>query len=655
MFFTEHPLWADVILIVLAVSSAIGFVSLLIVEFIGDSSKEDRKSSTAAANQISMLREQISKQEKNTVLLEKKKERYRYETFHDSLTKLPNRKKYLSHLEEWFKEQKRDNKFGFTVLSVDLNRFKVINESLGHTLGDTLILQVSERLRNSIRQRDCVARFGGDQFGILLHNVSKIEDVTACVEIIVKNLNEPFAIDSHEIFASARVGIAIGNDTYENPEEVLRDADIAMDKAKATEREYVIYNPSMQTNAVNQLQIETDLRYAVERKEFVTFYQPIVSLSDMKLVGFEALIRWQHPERGMVPPGEFIEVAEDTNMIIPMTLWILQDACERIVEWNRHQPEGEDLLISVNLSGKHFAQEDLVKQVKAIIKDTGMNPQKLKLELTESAIMDNAESAIFMLNRLRDVGAQLSIDDFGTGYSSLSYLHRFPIDTLKVDRSFVSTMEDSSENGEIVRTVLALAKALKLDVIAEGIETVHQLHQLRILDCGYGQGYLFSKPVPYEKACEMVADKSRWKNILPDACRQKAMKNQCKDSRSVQPSQLPANQDSIQDVAPIEPRLQVPRQNAGVQNNGHENINHPKPSPNPSQPVNPPNGNQQPKNLTVQSHVVQYEGAVEQIQLEEDLLRKNQNSRKDEEQRAKLPPSISDGGNNNSDVPLLEF
>ncbi|MCB1022921.1 MAG: bifunctional diguanylate cyclase/phosphodiesterase [Acidobacteria bacterium] len=464
---------------------------------------------------IQTLRDHVEEQEKTTEALQKTKERYRYEAFHDALTKLPNRKQFLDKMGQWLRQSQQDIQFSFTVLSLDLNRFKTINESLGHSLGDALILKVAERLQNSIRQKDVVARFGGDEFGIILNNVSKTDDVAACVELIIKNLAEPFNIGSREIFTSVSVGIAVSHRGYEKGEDILRDADIAMYHAKSCEQSYVVFDPSMHTRAVTLLQIETDLRHAIERDEFVTYYQPIISLKSMKLIGFEALIRWNHPTRGLVPPVEFIPVTEVTNLIVPITLWILRKSCSQLAEWKRKYPNHSDLMISVNLSGKHFAQHDLVKQVKDILRDTKLDPRFLKLELTESAIMENAETAIFMLKRLRDIGVQLSIDDFGTGYSSLSYLHRFPINTLKVDRSFVGSMEEGSENGEIVRTIIALAKALNLSVIAEGIETVHQLHQLRVLNCEYGQGYLFSRPVPREQAEEIIRDTKDWKSILP--------------------------------------------------------------------------------------------------------------------------------------------
>ncbi|MEZ5346649.1 MAG: bifunctional diguanylate cyclase/phosphodiesterase [Pyrinomonadaceae bacterium] len=520
LFFSKVDFsFGTALLIVLVATTGFAFIVHLLYLL------EDRKSgkiklaefdnAEEVENHIQNLQNHIEEQVKNTEALQRTKERYRYEAFHDSLTKLPNRKKFLDKMGQWLKQSHQDINFSFTVLSLDLNRFKTINESLGHSLGDTLILKVAERLQSSIRQKDVVARFGGDEFGIILNNVSKTDDVVACVELIIKNLAQPFKIGSREIFTSVSVGIAVSHRDYQKGEDILRDADIAMYHAKSSEQSFVVFDPSMHTRAVTLLQIETDLRHAIERDEFITYYQPIISLKSMKLIGFESLIRWNHPVRGLVPPGDFIPVTEVTNLIVPITLWILRKSCTQMVEWKRKYPSHADMMISVNLSGKHFAQPDLVKQVKDILRDTNMDPRFLKLELTESAIMENAETAIFMLKRLRDIGVQLSIDDFGTGYSSLSYLHRFPINTLKVDRSFVGSMEEGSENGEIVRTIIALAKALNLSVIAEGIESVHQLHQLRVLNCEYGQGFLFSRPVPEGEAEGLIRETKDWTNILP--------------------------------------------------------------------------------------------------------------------------------------------
>jgi len=280
-------------------------------------------------------------------------------------------------------------------------------------------------------------------------------------------------------------------------------------------RTFVRLDQKMHTRAVHLLDLETDLRYAIERDELELFYQPIVGLDDLSLTGFEALVRWNHPTRGLIPPGEFIALSEETGLIVPMTVKLLERACCELAEWQHRSTSSRPLTMSVNISGKHFTEGDLTTQIKTVLAETEIDPSLLKLEITESAVMKNAEHAISVLTQIRETGVRISIDDFGTGYSSLSYLHRFPIDVLKIDRSFVSTMEDGSGNGEIVRTVIALATALNLDVVAEGIESIHQLHQLRVLGCEYGQGYLFSRPLPAKEVYRLLDDNTRWQGIAP--------------------------------------------------------------------------------------------------------------------------------------------
>jgi EAL domain-containing protein (putative c-di-GMP-specific phosphodiesterase class I) len=322
-------------------------------------------------------------------------------------------------------------------------------------------------------------------------------------------------LNERQVFTSVSIGIAFGSPNYTEADEMLRDADIAMYYAKESLETCAVFDQNMHAEAVSLLQLETDLRMAIERGEIELYYQPIIDLGDTKLVGLEALVRWVHPKFGLVPPSNFIPVAEATGLIVPLTLEILRSACRQMVEWQSRFRDDAPMFVSVNLSGKHFGHADLVSQIKDILEETGLEPCFLKLEITESAVMENAERAIEMLRQIREIGVQLCIDDFGTGHSSLSYLHRFPIDTLKVDRSFVCTMEDGSENGEIVRTVIALAKILKLNVVAEGIESIHQFHQLRILGCEYGQGFLFSRPLPVGDIEKMLSDKFNWENILP--------------------------------------------------------------------------------------------------------------------------------------------
>jgi EAL domain-containing protein (putative c-di-GMP-specific phosphodiesterase class I) len=302
----------------------------------------------------------------------------------------------------------------------------------------------------------------------------------------------------------------MSSNEHQQPEDVLRDADIAMYNAKGTKSGCSVFNRELRNKAVNTLKTETGLRSALERNELRVFYQPIIALDSGKLTGFEALMRWQHPDRGLVSPGDFIPVAEDTGLIIPMTLWIMRQACQQLSQWRWVSPQNRSLLISVNLSGKHFAQPDLVDQVREILYETGLDPICLKLEITESMVMGDPESTTRVLNELRNLGVQLSIDDFGTGYSSLSYLHRFPIDTLKIDRSFVMRMGKEGENSEIVKTIVTLAQNLQMEVIAEGVETVQQLEQLRHLGCRYAQGYLLAKPMPLAEIDKLVRQKTNW-------------------------------------------------------------------------------------------------------------------------------------------------
>lgn len=476
--------------------------------------KTERDRADVAESYIKELQEYVAEQEKTNKSLKDSKEKFRHAAFHDVLTDLPNRNLFLETLKFILEKHKQTPNFNFAVLFLDLNRFKTINDSLGHSTGDRLISAVAKRLTDLARQGDLVARFSGDEFGIILNSVTGIDEVVLLANSIKQQISNPFLIGQRDVYSSVSIGIAIGNKDYLEAEEILRDADIAMYHAKDNEKGIAVFNRSMHARALELLQIETDLRHALERNELCAFFQPIIELSSMKLVGFEALIRWNHPQRGLVSPGEFIPISEDTNLIIPMTLWMLHHSCQQLVKWQALSPLNKKMFLSVNLSGKHFAEKQLVNQVKRILDNTGLEPSCLKLEITESAVMGNAEAAIMMLKQLKAIGVQLSIDDFGTGYSSLSYLHRFPIDTLKVDRSFVSTMEDGSENGEIVRTIISLAKTLGMNVIAEGIETVHQVHQLKILDCEYGQGYLFAKPVPIKEAEMLIEDRIRWQKLL---------------------------------------------------------------------------------------------------------------------------------------------
>jgi diguanylate cyclase (GGDEF)-like protein/PAS domain S-box-containing protein len=426
-------------------------------------------------------------------------ERLLHEAMHDVLTGLPNRALFMDHLKLSVERVKRRDDRLFAVLFLDLDRFKIINDSLGHMVGDQLLVGIARRLETCLRPGDTVARLGGDEFTILLEDLNGAAEAIDVAERLQKSLARPFNLNGHEVFTTVSIGIALSATGYDRPDDVLRDADTAMYRAKMLGKaRHEVFDKTMHALAMNLLQMESDLRRAVERGEFFLQYQPIITLEVGAVRGFEALVRWRHPERGLVSPDDFIPIAEETGLIIPIGQWVLEEACRQIHQWQEQLPQYPPLQISVNLSVKQFMNPDLIKHINAALVETGVDPHSLKLEITESMVMENVEAAIAMMGQLRSLGIELSIDDFGTGYSSLSYLHRFPISTLKIDRSFVSRMTSNNENAEIVRTIIMLARSLKMDVVAEGVETAEQLAQLKALDCEYGQGYYFSKPLSAE-------------------------------------------------------------------------------------------------------------------------------------------------------------
>ena len=435
-----------------------------------------------------------------------------HDAFHDTLTGLPNRALFIDRLKIALSRFARHSERQFAVFFIDLDRFKLVNDSLGHLNGDSLLVGVARRLEAVLRSNDIVARLGGDEFMIMVEDLNDPNDAFLLAQQIQDALGQSFEIGGHELFVSASIGIALSGGGYTRPDAMMRDADAAMYRAKAAGKaRSEIFDKDMHTQGVKRLQLETDLRRAIQRDEFTIHYQPIVNLQTKQIAGFEALVRWQCPERELIAPSEFIAVAEETGMIVQIGQWVLRESCRRMQIWETRRrlldPSSQPLTMSVNLSCKQFLQPDLVEQVEAALSEAGLPASCLKLEITESHIMENTDLAIAMMNRLRVLGVEFSLDDFGTGYSSLDHLHRLPVSYLKIDRSFVNRMRANGENCEIVQTIIMLAQNFKMSVIAEGIETEEQSGQLRQMGSEFGQGFLFAQPESAEKVEEWFMQK----------------------------------------------------------------------------------------------------------------------------------------------------
>ncbi len=436
-------------------------------------------------------------------------ERLKHAALNDALTDLPNRALFLERLKGSVERAKRHRDYLFAVLFLDLDRFKNVNDSLGHLFGDQLLLGVTERLKKCVRPYDTIARHGGDEFAILMEDIRGGRDAIRIAERIQKELTAPFNLDGHEVFATASIGIVLSRPGYGQPEDLLRDADTAMYQAKASGRGcHVIFDEVMHARATAYLQMENDLRQAIEKKELLLHYQPIVSVDDGRIAGFEALVRWRPVSGELIPPAEFIPLAEETGLIKPIGAWIFHEACRQMRAWHRRFPANPPLSVSINLSSRQFAPE-LTGLVREVLEETGLDPESLRIEITESIIMEKPSAAAALILQLRKMNVKVHLDDFGTGYSSLSYLHRFPIDALKIDRSFVNVMSTDEGAMEITKSVIALAHSLRKRVIAEGVETAGQLEELRRLRCDYYQGYLFSKPLDREAAESLLGGMSR--------------------------------------------------------------------------------------------------------------------------------------------------
>ena len=443
--------------------------------------------------------------------IERAYRRIHHQAFHDDLTDLPNRTLFLDRLEQAI-ERANQNQESAAVLFMDMDNFKVINDSLGHELGDKLLIQVGQRVRNSLRPGDTAARFGGDEFIVLLEGLTDVGEAVRVAERIVKAIEEPIELGGRRVVVSASVGIALTEDAADGrPNTLLRNADVAMYEAKRNARTLCkVFNSEMYTQVLRRLELENDLRRAVEHEELRICYQPKVLLSTGRIIGMEALVRWEHPERGMVLPEEFIPLAEETGLIVPLGQQMLREACRQAHEWHERYPFAQPLVMSVNLSVRQFREPRLIQELAEVLRETGLDPHCLQLEITESVVTDDVEHAVDLLQRLKVLGVQLALDDFGTGYSSLVSLRRFPLDELKIDKAFIGRLGKNDQDAAIVQLVIDLAHTVGMQAVAEGVETAEQLAQLRSMGCDQAQGHYFWEALTGEAGAALLADSPNW-------------------------------------------------------------------------------------------------------------------------------------------------
>ncbi|MBW4519390.1 MAG: EAL domain-containing protein [Scytolyngbya sp. HA4215-MV1] len=431
-----------------------------------------------------------------TAQLQAQTQLIQHNALHDPLTDLPNRTLLLEQIAQKIDRVNDSDKKQYAVLFLDLARFKVINDSLGHIFGDRVLTIIAQKLKKHLQITDLVSRFGGDEFVILLENITDAAEAIQIAENILADFQNPLLLNGYQLFIGVSIGIVLGNESYQEPADLIRDADIAMYRAKRKgENTYQVFDAAMHTQALHRLTLESDLRQALERQEFIVYYQPIIDILNDRLIGFEALVRWQHPTRGFVSPVEFVPIAEETGLIVPLDQWVFQSACQQLATWKNQFPREVPLKMSVNLSAQDLRKTSLVEEIDRVLKQAGLTGDSLTLEITESMLVEDINKTIELLNQLKARKIQISIDDFGTGYSSLNYLHRLPADFLKIDRSFVGQMQPDNRNYQVVSTIIALSNQLGLATVAEGIETQQQHQWLQQLGCELGQGYLFSKPL----------------------------------------------------------------------------------------------------------------------------------------------------------------